>query len=48
MMKKLNVLSVINPQVSCQNCEYVGESPISGDHCEGCRNFSNYKKKKDK
>lgn len=45
---KLFVTKYALTQVSCQNCEYVGESPISGDHCEGCRNFSNYKKKKDK
>ncbi len=38
-------LSVLNKQPSCQNCEYIGESPISSDHCESCRNFSNYKKK---
>jgi hypothetical protein len=31
--------------ISCFGCEYIGESPISSDHCEGCRNFSNYKKK---
>ena len=31
--------------VSCFGCEYIGESLISGDHCEGCHNFLNYKKK---
>lgn len=35
----------MSKHISCSDCEYIGESPISSDHCEGCRNFSNYKKK---
>lgn len=35
----------MSKHISCFGCEYIGESLISGDHCEGCRNFSNYKKK---
>lgn len=31
--------------VTCQTCEHLGESPISGDHCEGCHDFSNYQMK---
>jgi len=32
-------------QVSCQTCEHRGQSPISGNDCEGCHNFSNYQMK---
>ncbi len=31
--------------VTCQTCEHLGESPISGDNCEGCNDFSNYQMK---
>lgn len=31
--------------VTCQTCEHLGESPISGDNCEGCRDFSNHQMK---
>lgn len=30
----------------CKNCEYSGESSISGDHCEGCHNFINFVQRK--
>jgi hypothetical protein len=30
----------------CNNCEYSGESSISGNHCEGCHNFVNYVQRK--
>lgn len=32
----------------CNSCEYSHESSISGDHCEGCRQFVNYVRRKGK
>lgn len=36
-------VAILDP-LSCSDCEYKGESPISGDHCEGCANYSNHSK----
>jgi hypothetical protein len=31
-----------NMDSNCNDCAYKGESPISGDHCKGCRNGNNH------